>query len=157
MGALPQALKIFFELQMKRSNEKITRRKISFPAYKTCFFFGPLLLSNCITFLFLIHFKRYKVLWECHLKFYKSSFNSNSNRATYNEFCGVQELAFVVFSEALFSFLSSWPPFTLGGHNFLISNSFFMIISVPDVPRGGIQVLFQHQKQQNPPLGSGLP
>jgi len=38
MGALPQALEIIFELQMKRNNEKITRRKISFPTYKTCFF-----------------------------------------------------------------------------------------------------------------------
>jgi hypothetical protein len=37
MGALPQALKIIFEVQMKRINEKITRRKINFPTYKTHF------------------------------------------------------------------------------------------------------------------------
>jgi hypothetical protein len=36
--------------------------------------FGPLLLSNLITFLFLIHFKEFKVLYECHLKFYKIIF-----------------------------------------------------------------------------------
>jgi len=30
MGALSQALEIIFEVQMKRSNEKIARRKISF-------------------------------------------------------------------------------------------------------------------------------
>ncbi len=57
------------------SNEKITRRKISFLTYKTFYFifllFGPLLLSNLITFLFIIHFKRFKVLYERHLKFYK--------------------------------------------------------------------------------------
>jgi hypothetical protein len=30
MGALPQALEIIFEVQRKRSNEKITRKKIAF-------------------------------------------------------------------------------------------------------------------------------
>jgi hypothetical protein len=30
MGVLPQALKITFEVQMKKNNEKIARRKISF-------------------------------------------------------------------------------------------------------------------------------
>jgi hypothetical protein len=30
MGALPQALEIIFEVQMKRNNEKLTRRKINF-------------------------------------------------------------------------------------------------------------------------------
>jgi hypothetical protein len=34
MGALPQALEIILEEQRKRSNEKITRRKISFSTYK---------------------------------------------------------------------------------------------------------------------------
>jgi hypothetical protein len=31
MGALPQALEIIFEVQRKKNNEKIARRKISFP------------------------------------------------------------------------------------------------------------------------------
>jgi hypothetical protein len=53
MGVLPQALKIIFEVQRKRINEKIIRRKINFPTYKTRFFpffllFGPLLISNLI-------------------------------------------------------------------------------------------------------------
>jgi hypothetical protein len=47
MEALPQALEIIFEVQMERNNEKITKRKISFPTHKTCFFvvflFGPVL------------------------------------------------------------------------------------------------------------------
>jgi hypothetical protein len=38
MGALSQVLKITFEVQRKMRNEKITRRKISFPTYKTFFF-----------------------------------------------------------------------------------------------------------------------
>jgi hypothetical protein len=38
MGVLPQALEILFEVQKKRNNEKIVRRKISFPTHKTHFF-----------------------------------------------------------------------------------------------------------------------
>jgi hypothetical protein len=38
MGALPQALEIIFELQMKRSNETIARRKRNFPTHKMLFF-----------------------------------------------------------------------------------------------------------------------
>jgi hypothetical protein len=58
MGALLQGLKIIFEVQRKMSNEKITRKKKTFQLTKqVCFFFGPLLLSNLITFLFFIHFK----------------------------------------------------------------------------------------------------
>jgi hypothetical protein len=37
MGALPQALEIIFAMQKKKNNEKTTRRKISFPTYKTHF------------------------------------------------------------------------------------------------------------------------
>jgi hypothetical protein len=36
MGALPKALKIIFEMQRKKSNEKLTRRKKNFPSYKMC-------------------------------------------------------------------------------------------------------------------------
>jgi hypothetical protein len=52
-----------------------------------------------------------------------------------------------------FEFLT---PFTLGDDNFLISNLFLRVLSVLDMPRGGIQVLFGHQKQQNPPLAAIL-
>jgi hypothetical protein len=64
MGALPQVLKIIFKMQRKMSNEKITRKELSFSPYKTFFFFlfRHQLFSNLITFLFLIHFKRFKVL-----------------------------------------------------------------------------------------------
>ncbi len=64
MGELPQALAIIFDVQGKRSNEKIIGEKKNFPTYTKCvfcfFLFGSLLLPNLITFLFLIHFKRYK-------------------------------------------------------------------------------------------------
>jgi hypothetical protein len=67
MGALPQALEIIFEVQKKRINEKITRKKEAFQFTKHVLFlffllFGPLLLSNLIILLFLIYFKQFKVL-----------------------------------------------------------------------------------------------
>jgi len=39
MGAPPQALEIIFEVQMKRSNEKITRKKEAFQLAKAFFSF----------------------------------------------------------------------------------------------------------------------
>jgi hypothetical protein len=67
MGALPRALEIIFEMQMKMSNEKIARRKIIFPTHKTHFFFffllfGHVQLSKLLTFSVLVHSKRFKVL-----------------------------------------------------------------------------------------------
>jgi len=90
MGVLLQVLKIIFEVQREMSNGKITRKEINFPTYKTWFFFsfGPLLLSNLIPFLFLFHFKWFKVLKKHHLKFYKLLLNFNNNKTTYKEFCG---------------------------------------------------------------------
>jgi hypothetical protein len=38
MGILPRALEVIFEVEMKRSNEKIARRKISFPTHKKVLF-----------------------------------------------------------------------------------------------------------------------
>jgi hypothetical protein len=66
----------------------------------------------------------------------------------------VQELAFVMFDGLFFEFLT---PFTLGGHNFLVSNPFLTIVSVPDAPIGGVQVFFGHHKQLSYALGSSLP
>ncbi len=80
-----------------------------------------------------------------------------------------------MFGGCFFEFLN---PFILGGHNFLISNLFLMIVDMSDVPRGGnflisdpfsrivnmsdaqrerFKVLFGHPKQQSVPLGSGRP
>jgi hypothetical protein len=56
MGVLPQALKIIFEGQRKRSNEIVIRKK-KIPTYKTPFKF-LFFKKNLITFsLFLINFK----------------------------------------------------------------------------------------------------
>jgi hypothetical protein len=58
MGALTQALDIIFEVQRTRSNEKKTFQLTK----HIVILFGPLLLSNLIIFLFLIHLKQFKVL-----------------------------------------------------------------------------------------------
>jgi hypothetical protein len=42
-------------------------------------------------------------------------------------------------------------PFILGGHNFLIFHPFPMILSVLDALKEGLQILFKHRKQWNPP------
>jgi len=81
--------------------------------------------------------------------------NSNSKRATYKEFFGCSRSS--LCSVLVVCFLKFLTPFTLGGHNFLISNLFFIIVSVSDVPRGQVQVFFGQQEQQSPPLESGLP
>jgi len=39
MGALRPALEFIFQVQRKRNNEKIERRKVSFATHKTHFFF----------------------------------------------------------------------------------------------------------------------
>jgi hypothetical protein len=89
-------------------------------AKRICFHFSSfwsLLLSNLITFLLCIHFKQFKILYEHHLEWYKSTLNSFSNRATYNicfgclkiGLCNVWWLVFFEFST----------PCTLGSYNFL--------------------------------------
>jgi hypothetical protein len=56
MGALLQALEIIFQVQRKKNNEKLTRKKKAFQLIKRIFFlFEPLLLSNLITFLSILN------------------------------------------------------------------------------------------------------
>jgi hypothetical protein len=57
-------------------------------------------------------------------------------------------ISFVVFDDLCFWVLD---PLYFVGCNFLISNLFWMIISMSDALRGGVQVLFGYQKQQSPP------
>jgi hypothetical protein len=67
MGTLLRVLEIIFEVQRKRSNEKITRKKEVFQFTKHgffsfSFFSLDLLFSKLIPFLFLIHLEIFKVL-----------------------------------------------------------------------------------------------
>ncbi len=73
MGTLPHALEIILEVQKKKISEKLARRKISFPIYKTQFYFIFLFfwlpLSNLITSLFILN----------NLKCYMSTTWSSTN------------------------------------------------------------------------------
>jgi hypothetical protein len=152
------ALEILFEMQRKRSNEKIARRKICISTHKTCIFsfffsldpsyFQSFLLSH---FLFNLN----------NLKCYRSATLSLTNHlwaliATYKECFECLETNFVTIDDLFFWVLDLS---TLGAHNFRNSHLFLMIFSALNAPIGigGIQVLFRHQKQPSPPLGSGLP
>ncbi len=53
-----------------------------------------------------------------------------------------------------FEFLT---PFTLGGHNFLISNLFSMIVSVSNVPRGGFKFCLDTRNNGALPLDPACP
>ncbi len=84
------------------------------------------------------------------MKFYKSCLNSNSNRATYKEFLGVCEPAFVMFGDSFLEFFID--PFTLKGHNFLISNLFLIIIAVSNASRGGFKIYMNTRYNKALPL-----
>jgi len=92
---------IIFEVQRKMSNEKITRRKKKNSMFFLFFIlFGLLLLSNLITFLFILN----------DLKCYKSSTWSFTNhfgtsiitKQHTRNFLSVWELAFVAFNGLFF-------------------------------------------------------
>jgi hypothetical protein len=78
------------------------------------------------------------VLEEHHLKFYKTSLNSNNNRAAYKK--KFECLGIGLFSVQWFVFFEFLTPFTLRGYNFLISNPFFTIVNLSDAPRRGVQI-----------------
>ncbi len=138
-------------MQRKRSNEKIAIRKISFSTHKMLFsffflLFGPLLISKLLTFSFFFHFKWFKVLKGCHLQFYKSSLNSNSNRATYKKFFGV-------FRNQLCNIQRFVLWLTLGAITFSILIHFcqFWVCQMHN-RRSSSSSFVGHQKQQSPPF-----
>jgi hypothetical protein len=92
-------------MQSQRVSHKRAVQKICFSKLQNTWVFHfssfwLLLLSNLITFIFLIHFKRFKVpLGAHHLKFHKLSLHSNRKQS--NKFLDVWESAFVVFGGLL--------------------------------------------------------
>jgi hypothetical protein len=99
--------KIIFEVQRKMSNEKITRRKISFPTYKTCFFsfffpplWAPLIFKPHNFFSFILNdLKRYvNTTWSSknHL------WTLITIKQHTNNFVGVWEPVFVAFGGLFF-------------------------------------------------------
>jgi len=66
MGALPRVLESSLKCKEKGVKKKYQDKKNRLSNLQNVVFFfplfGPLLLSNLITFLFFIHFKQFKVL-----------------------------------------------------------------------------------------------
>jgi hypothetical protein len=130
------------------------------------FFFFPFFFiliaptSSVHNFLiFCVQIEWFKLLWNRHLKLYKSSCNSKGNRVIFKDFLRGSEIGYEVLHWGLFCKMTHSP--TLEGHNFLASCLFLLIFSAVDVPRGGLHLLFGHhnlqwallQKQQaNPTL-----
>jgi hypothetical protein len=87
------------------------------------FFFGLLLLHQCITSsFFFVQIEWFKLLWNRHLKLYKSSCNSKGNRVIFKDFLRGSKIGYELFG---LEFSAKTNPSTLRGHNFLISSSFF--------------------------------
>jgi hypothetical protein len=85
MVAMHQTLKIIFEVQRKRNNEKIRRWKITFPTYKNTLFFLFSSLWTCLTFKL---FRKQKCLIVDLDKLVYSTYRRNCNCPLYQEiFC----------------------------------------------------------------------
>jgi hypothetical protein len=139
-------------LRERYSSSRNHFRSTKITSSQKCFFFH-LDPSYFLTFSFLFHFKWFKVLYERHLQFYKSSLNSNSNKATY-KFYLFRVICFVMLGGLFFWVFDS---LYFEDLNFLSFSLLLMIFSVLIVSIRKVQILFGHQKQQNPLLGFSLP
>ncbi len=152
------AIQITFEMQSQGTSHKRAVKKIRIFQIAKHFFFNffhcdHLLLSNLITFLFIL---------INDLKCYRSATWSSINhlsiliatKHTRNYFDARKLTYDNIFMICVFEFLT---PSTLGGHKFFNSILFLNFFSAPDASIEGVQVLFGHQKQQSPSsLGSSL-
>jgi len=141
-------------VQSQRSSPKRAGKKIHFFELQNLFFFSfffiwPLLTSSVHNFLiFLVQIEHFKLLWNCHLKLYKSSSNSKGNKLIFKNFLRGLKIGYELFSWIFF--VKTTPP-TLGDCNFLASSSFLPIFSARDVPRGGLHLVLEHHKQWGRP------
>jgi hypothetical protein len=122
-GAFSSSTNHLWNAKLRTSHKRATKKKCILNCKMHFFSFWLLLLSNLITFLCLIHFKQVKMLQEHHLKLYKSSLNSNSNRATYNNF--FECLGTSLCNVWLFVLLNFSPPLLWGAVTFTILFSFW--------------------------------
>jgi hypothetical protein len=135
---------------MQRSIQKeAVKNFIFFDNYKMHFFpffsFQPLLFHQCIMFSFFVQIEGFKLLWNHHLKSYKSSSNFKGNKIIFKDFFeGIINRLWIVWSkkQIIKTNLPTW-----GSRNFFIFNSILAIISVIDAPWGEFHLLFGHHKQ----------
>jgi hypothetical protein len=127
--------------------------KYIFSNYKTGFFSFFFTLtpptSSVHNFLiFLVQIEWFKLLWNCHLKLYKSSSNTEGNKLIFKNFLRGSKVGYELFS---WIFLVKTNPPTLGDCNFLAYSPFLPIFSARDLPRGGLHLVLGHHKQWGPP------
>jgi len=124
-----QALQIIFDMHSQRSSQKRALKKICFFVLQNAFFFHfffsfwPLLFNWCITFSFFVQIEWFKLLWNHHLKFYKSCWNSKSNIMIFKDFLRGLKIGYELFDQE-FS-VKMIPLLGGGGHNFLTCNPYF--------------------------------
>jgi hypothetical protein len=136
-------------MQSQRSSQKRAVKKICFfkianRIFFNLFSFWPLLFYQCITFSFFVQIEWFKLVWNFHLKLYKSSSNSKGNIVIFKEFLRGLKICYELFDQD-FSVKTTSP--TSGGHNFFASSPFFPVLSVIDAQKGGLHLLFGHHKQ----------
>jgi hypothetical protein len=136
----------------KGATKKKGKENSFFRIIKSVFFhfssFWPLLLHQCITFSFFVQIERFKLLWNCYFKLYKSSCNSKGNIVILKDFLRGLEIGYELLNREFFAKTTS---LVRGAHNFLTSSSFFSIFSAIDAPTIGLHLLFGHYKQWGPP------
>jgi hypothetical protein len=106
--------------------------------------FFHLVLYHCITFSFFVQIEQFKLLWNHHLKIYKSCYNFKGNKIIFKEFFKGSKINYEVF---YWEFHVKMSPPTLGGRNFFTYNPFLSIFSVTNVPKEGFHLFFGHHKQ----------
>ncbi len=96
----PQALQIIFEVQFQRSSQKRAGKKIRFFELQNFFFFilTPPTSSVHNFLICLVQIERFKLLWNRHLKLYKSSSNSKGNKLIFKSFLRGSKIGYELFS-----------------------------------------------------------
>jgi len=117
-------------MQSQMSSQKRAIKKKKILNYKTHLFSTFFILtpptSSVHNFLFFfVQIERFKLLWNCHLTLYKSSYNSKSNKVIFKEFLRGSEIGYELLGLILFI----TTPLTSGGCNFLAFSSFLPIFS----------------------------
>jgi len=107
--------------------------------------FWSLLFHQCITFSIFVQIEQFKLLWNPHLKIYKSSCISKGNQVIFKEiFEGFENRLWAVWLR-----IFSNPPISRGC-NFFAFSLFLLIFSATNVPKGRLHLLFRHHIKWGP-------
>jgi hypothetical protein len=86
--------------KQKEQPKKSVKKKRFFRTAKHVLFSFFFILTPCSSLMhnflifFLVQIEQFKLLWNCHLKLYKSSCNSKGNRVIFKNFLGISKLSY---------------------------------------------------------------